>query len=98
MVSAHLFEYDPPAAGGTSDPGDSAAATLSMAPISLGNPVVAAALSTRHPVAPGRGVAAPAAYTQTLYIGRGDILGSLLVEAGVGADDANAAIAALGGV
>ena len=95
VVSAHLFVYDPPPAGGTDD---ILAATLSMAPISLGNPAAAAALTTRHPVAPGRGIEALGPYTQTLYIGRGDILGSLLVEAGIDADDANAAIAALGGV
>lgn len=98
VVSAHLFVYDPPPAGGADDTDDILAATLSMAPISLGNPAAAAALSTRHPAAPGRGAAVPGPYTQTLYIGRGDILGSLLVEAGVDAIDANAAIVALGGV
>ncbi|HJO71281.1 MAG: peptidoglycan DD-metalloendopeptidase family protein [Rhodospirillales bacterium] len=102
VISANLFVYDPSAAGdgwpatsGT-DGTDGMAATLAMAPISLGNP--AAALSTRHPVALRQGVAATAPYTQILHIGRGDILGSLLVEAGIDADDAVAAIAALGGV
>ena len=105
VVSAHLFIYAPPARGGgeraadgTGGPGGTAAATLAMAPISLGNPAAAAALATRHPVVPRQGVAARAPYTQTLHIGRGDILGSLLVEAGIDADDAGAAIAALGGV
>ncbi len=102
VVSAHLFIYGPPAPGGgeraadgMAGTGDTAAATLAMAPISLGNPAAAATLSTRHPVAPRQGVPAPGPYTQTLYVGRGDILGSLLVEAGIDADDAVAAIAAL---
>ena len=98
VVSAHLLVDDLPATDGIGGVGDTVAATLAMAPISLGNPAAAAALSTRHPVAPGHGIQAPAPYTQTLYIGRGDILGSLLVEAGIEADDAFAAIAALGRV
>lgn len=72
--------------------------TMSMAPISLGNPAAAATLQTRRPVAPQRASIVPpqpAIYNQRIEIGRGDTLAELLVGAGVERTDAHYAIKAL---
>lgn len=74
------------------------AETLTMAPISLGNPAAAATLQTRRPVPPRNTVQAPAQpaiYNQRIEIGNGDTLAELLVGAGVGRTDAHYAIKAL---
>ena len=69
--------------------------TIALAPISLGNPAAAATLRTRHPGTPASQAAAPAAFRQTLRVGRGDTLMPMLVEAGVPRNQAHAAITAL---
>jgi len=71
--------------------------TLAMAPISLGNPAAAAALTTRSPTefpletAPD---SAPA-YHVSLKVKKGDTLSAILNRAGVARQDANTAIVAL---
>ncbi len=71
--------------------------TLSLAPISLGNPSAAATLTTRWAVQPevGEAKAASPHYQIPLRIGRGDTLAGLLTGVGVTNADAHAAIAAL---
>ncbi len=71
--------------------------TLAMAPLSLGNPTVATGLKTRWPEEPQDPAAdaAPPSFQYVLRVGRGDTLGGLLVDAGVPAADADAAIRAL---
>lgn len=69
--------------------------TLSLAPISLGNPAAAATLTTRNPVFPTGIEARPAVYGQTLRVGPGDTLAGLLTSAGVSGNEAHAAIQAL---
>lgn len=70
------------------------ASTLSMAPISLGNPAAAASLTTRQP----RGAtvtkqpeAAPS-YQVSMKIGRGDTMSAILNRAGLSRVDANAVV------
>ena len=72
--------------------------TVSIAPISLGNPAAAATLQTRRPLPPiheGPADALPAIYTQRLQVGAGDTLAALLVNAGVDRTEAHYAIEAL---
>ena len=71
--------------------------TLSLAPISLGNPTAAATLTTRRPGRPQESVSASVqgAIKVPLKIGRGDTLAGLLTGAGVSRSEAQAAIGAL---
>ena len=66
--------------------------TLSLAPISLGNPSAAATLTTRWAVQPEEGEAKAASphYQIPLRIGRGDTLAGLLTGVGVTNADAHA--------
>ncbi len=82
---------------------DAGGVTLSLAPISLGNPTTAATLTTRRRETPSNG--APGAFTGAvtalpdfkvpLRVGRGDTLAGMLTGAGVSAADAQGAISAL---
>ena len=78
---------------------DAEGVTLSLAPISLGNPTTAATLTTRRRETPSNGV--PGAVTALpdfkvpLRAGRGDTLAGMLTGAGVSAADAEGAISAL---
>ena len=78
---------------------DAEGVTLSLAPISLGNPTTAATLTTRRRKTPSNGV--PGAVTALpdlkvpLRVGRGDTLAGMLTGAGVSAADAEGAISAL---
>ena len=71
---------------------DAEGVTLSLAPISLGNPTTAATLTTRRRETPSNGV--PGAVTALpdlkvpLRVGRGDTLAGMLTGAGVSAADA----------
>jgi murein DD-endopeptidase MepM/ murein hydrolase activator NlpD len=73
--------------------------TLSMAPISLGNPAAAAALTTRSPrdttASQDLSVKPAPAYQVSMKIGRGDTMSAILDRAGVTRSNANAAIRAL---
>ena len=83
--------------------------TFTLAPFSLGNPIVAATLHWLHwplPAAPIEGSPAAAgeapleapvhaAYTQTVTLRAGDSLSALLARAGVAREDAHAALASL---
>ena len=94
LLSAH-FVYE------RTEPIDqnSAERTLAMAPISLGNPAAAAALSTRSPKEFSNNQPHPkipaTAYQVTLKVGRGETLGALLRQAGVSNEAAYAAIQAM---
>ncbi len=74
-------------------------ATLSKAPISLGNPAAAASLTTRSPkenVDTQDGISEPApSYKVSMKIGRGDTMSAILSRAGISREKANAAIRAL---
>ena len=82
---------------------DAEGVTLSLAPISLGNPTTAAKLTTRRRETPRNG--AQGAFTGAvtalpdlkvpLRVGRGDTLAGMLTGAGVSAADAQGAISAL---
>lgn len=71
--------------------------TLALAPISLGNPSAAAALTTRRANLPreNEAKAASPVFQVALRIGRGDTLAGLLTGAGVSNAEAQAAIKAL---
>jgi murein DD-endopeptidase MepM/ murein hydrolase activator NlpD len=72
--------------------------TLSLAPLSLGNPTAAATLTTRRAGLPLETVntdTVPGTIKVPLKIGRGDTLAGLLSGAGVSNADAHAAISAL---
>jgi len=71
--------------------------TLSLAPISLGNPSAAATLTTRWAIQPQESEAKAASpiFQIPLRIGAGDTLAGLLTGVGVTNTDAHAAIAAL---
>jgi murein DD-endopeptidase MepM/ murein hydrolase activator NlpD len=75
--------------------------TFIKAPLSLGNPIVAATLHWLHWPAPAAPSEAPleapvhAAYTQTVTLRAGDSLAALLARAGVQREDAHAALASL---
>lgn len=78
------------------DGGGAQAATLSLAPLSLGNQIAAATLQTHNPITPATRSQMPsAAYSHTLRVGRGDTLNGLLVEAGLALTEAGAAVGAL---
>jgi len=77
--------------------GAAAPSTLSLAPISLGNPAAAATLNARHPDLPRREGARAAVIHHTLRAGAGDTLTGMLVKAGIDRDEAHAATAALKG-
>ncbi len=82
---------------------DAEGVTLSLAPISLGNPTTAATLTTRRRETPRNG--AQGAFTGAvtalpdlkvpLRVGRGDTLAGMLTGAGVSGADAHGAISAL---
>ena len=78
---------------------DAEGVTLSLAPISLGNPTTAATLTTRRRETPSNGVpgAVPALpdLKVPLHAGRGDTLAGMLTGAGGSAADAEGAISAL---
>ncbi|HEX9569317.1 MAG TPA: peptidoglycan DD-metalloendopeptidase family protein [Rhodospirillales bacterium] len=71
--------------------------TLSLAPLSLGNPSAAATLRTRWSEEPQDGVpdALPPSFQYVLRVGHGDTLGGLLIDAGVPGTEAEAAIRVL---
>ena len=71
--------------------------TLSLAPISLGNPAAAATLTTRAPkeTLPENPLRPAPSYTVGMKIGRGDTLSAIMKRAGVARKEANAAIQAL---
>jgi murein DD-endopeptidase MepM/ murein hydrolase activator NlpD len=74
------------------------AATLSLAPLSLGNQITAATLQTHSPAIPSAPAikrTPSAVYSHTARVERGATLSSLLTDAGVNLTDANAAVAAL---
>ncbi|MDA0998506.1 MAG: M23 family metallopeptidase [Proteobacteria bacterium] len=80
------------------EPDDGNVGVVSMAPISIGNPAVAATLALRLPHATGDQPApriVPATYTQTFEIGKGDTLARLLHRAGINPSEAHEAIEAL---
>lgn len=89
-ASAGLILDDTPVHGG---PGD----TLALAPISLGNPSLAATLTTRRSGLPedAEPETVHPIFSMPIRIGRGDTLAGLLTGAGVSRDDAHAAITAL---
>ncbi len=78
---------------------DAEGVTLSLAPISLGNPTTAATLTTRRRETPRNGaqgaVTALPDLKVPLRVGRGDTLAGMLTGAGVSAADAQGAISAL---
>ena len=78
---------------------DAEGVTLSLAPISLGNPTTAATLTTRRRETPSNGVPGVATALPDLKVplrvGRGDTLAGMLTGAGVSAADAEGAISAL---
>ncbi len=73
------------------------ASTLTMAPISLGNPLTAATLKTQRPLPPRNFELEfkPAIYQQNVEVGKGDTLAKLLNRAGVTNTEAHHAITAL---
>ena len=96
-LSARFLLTDVPPATGLGDPG--VAATIALAPLSLGNPAAAAALKVRHPDTPlgAPSVARePPAYGYPLRVAPGDTLAGLLVGAGIPRDEAHGAVTALG--
>lgn len=112
LALALLAAFPPqPVTRALSRPGADDDGTFSKAPLSLGNPIVAATLpavlrapSARHWLhwpAPAALSEAPteapvrAAYTQTVTMRAGDSLAVLLARAGVGREDAHAALAPL---
>ena len=98
LASAH-FVLEQTDAGAPGDTGNEA--TLALAPISLGNPAAAAALSTRAPVQQHEDSSEQAtpskapAYQVRVRVGRGDTMSAILDRAGVVRQDANRAIQAL---
>ena len=78
---------------------DAEGVTLSLAPISLGNPTTAATLTTRRRETPSNGVQGAVTalpdFKVPLRVGRGDTLAGMLTGAGVSAADAEGAISAL---
>ncbi|MEE8213152.1 MAG: hypothetical protein V3R79_01035, partial [Alphaproteobacteria bacterium] len=102
-VSAGVILIDPDTLANR----DAEGVTLSLAPISLGNPTTAATLTTRRREMPRNG--APDVFTGAfsgavtalpdlkvrLRVGRGDTLAGMLTGAGVSAADAHGAISAL---
>ncbi len=73
--------------------------TLALAPLSLGNPALAATLTTRALTTPddGEEVFAPLPYDRTLKVRRGDTLAAILGRARVPAKQARKAVRALKG-
>jgi murein DD-endopeptidase MepM/ murein hydrolase activator NlpD len=94
VVTAAFVVFDPVQVSQAKAP-PATEPTLSLAPISLGNPAAAATLTTRNPVFPTGADSHPAVYGQTLRIGRGDTLAGLLTSAGVPGDETHAAVQAL---
>ncbi|NQV47566.1 MAG: M23 family metallopeptidase [Rhodospirillaceae bacterium] len=90
LSAKFVFETDRQASADTT-------VTLSMAPISIGNPAAAATLTLRRTEYPRKFTAKMAAtnYSQILTVGRGDTLGRMLLNAGVPGAEADAAIRAL---
>ena len=95
-LSARFLLTDAPPSMDLADAGE--LTTISLAPISLGNPAAAAALKVRHPdtpldaPSPSRN---PPAYGYPLRVAPGDTLAGLLVGAGVSRDEAHGAVTAL---
>jgi murein DD-endopeptidase MepM/ murein hydrolase activator NlpD len=94
-LSARLLLTDiPPATGTQGQP-----STISLAPISLGNPAAAAALKIRHPDTPLGAPSIPRqppSYGYPLRVAAGDTLAGLLIGAGISPDEAHGAVTALG--
>ncbi|HEX9702499.1 MAG TPA: peptidoglycan DD-metalloendopeptidase family protein [Rhodospirillales bacterium] len=77
---------------------ESALDTLELKPLSLGNPAAAATLKFRRPGDPvDAKTAAPPPFLHKLRVGNGDTLAGLLIDLGVSAAEADAAIKALVG-
>ena len=94
VLSARFVLYDPANPGAERSV---SGATLSKAPISLGNPAAAATLSTRLANIPGdEPRQPPVPFGTSLIIGEGDTLSEVLTDAGASRNDAAAAAAALG--
>ena len=97
-LSARLLLIDvPPTSADTGTQGG--LSTISLAPISLGNPAAAAALKFRHPdtlLGPPPPSREPPSYGYPLRVAPGDTLAGLLVDAGVSRDEAHGAVTALG--
>ena len=99
LLSANFVLERTKAASAQLQGAENAETTLSMAPISLGNPAAAAALSTRaamiseYPAATSQEPAP--AYHITMKIDRGDTISAILDRAGISRDDANGVIQAL---
>ena len=76
--------------------GSAHAATMALAPMSLGNPITAATLQTRSPIEPEPHYLVSALrYFHTVKIGRGDTLTGVLVKTGIPRPTARAAVATL---
>jgi murein DD-endopeptidase MepM/ murein hydrolase activator NlpD len=76
--------------------GSAQAATMALAPISLGNPITAATLQTRNPLEPEpHHLVSALRYSHTVKIGRGDTLTGVLVKSGIPMPPARAAVATL---
>ena len=73
--------------------------TLALAPLSLGNPALAATLATRALPIPddGKNIFAPRPYDRALKVRRGDTLTKILNRAGTPGSEARAAVRALKG-
>ncbi len=73
--------------------------TLALAPLSLGNPAMAATLATRALSSPddGKNIFTPRPYDRTLKVRRGDTLTKILRSAGTPGNQAGAAVRALKG-
>ncbi len=98
LSASFVFERTRGGAALLFDGGDSEV-TLSLAPLSLGNPAAAASLNTRTPrennfYEKPLAETAPT-YNITMKIGRDDTMSAILNRAGISRDDANAAIQAL---
>lgn len=90
MTAAVAIGLDTPAV-----PGGDRQPTIAMAPMALGNPAAAATLKTRRPDRPRASRSPAAPFHYTLRAGDGDTMAGMLTEAGIPADQAHAAIAAL---
>jgi murein DD-endopeptidase MepM/ murein hydrolase activator NlpD len=95
-LSARFMLTDVPPSMDLADAGG--LTTISLAPISLGNPAAAAALKVRHPNTPldaPPNSRNPPAYGYPLRVAPGDTLAGLLVGAGVSRDEVHGAVTAL---
>lgn len=88
-VKPALLPASTPVHAGKSD------GSISVRPISLGNPTTAATLATRLPTLPTDPLFRPMVYDREFKIGRGETLAQLLRRAGIETNEANAALSAL---